>query len=261
MNVNVLEFQFGVYIYNYCNSVETIESGANWTIQKLNGKTFELPVFLDMEDTSLEKLGKEKITNLICKFNYMLEQNGFVAGVYTNRHWHDKLLDNGVIKKRYKYWIAHYTSVDNLYTDFYIWQNTSLGKIDGIVGNVDTNYMYGEFLNVEKHEKSIEELANEVINGEWGNGEERKNNLQNEGYSYQDVQNKVNEILLSKVSYYSACDSSYTSIVDALKSIGVDSSLNNRKEIANKNGISNYTGTAIQNNKLLKLLKNGELKK
>ena len=61
--------------------------------------------------------------------------------------------------------------------------------------------------------------------------------------------------------YYSACSSSYTSIVDGLKSIGVDSSYNNRASIAAKNGISGYSGTASQNTQMLNLLKSGKLVK
>ncbi|MDE5772358.1 MAG: Ig-like domain-containing protein [Ruminococcus sp.] len=64
---------------------------------------------------------------------------------------------------------------------------------------------------------------------------------------------------VNKIEYYPACDSSYTSIVDALKSIGVDSSKDNRSKIAAVNGISNYSGTAEQNIQLLSLLKNGKL--
>lgn len=63
----------------------------------------------------------------------------------------------------------------------------------------------------------------------------------------------------SGTSYYKAFNS--TSIVDGLKSIGVDSSMSNRKKIAASNGISNYTGTAAQNNKLCSLAKQGKLKK
>ena len=63
----------------------------------------------------------------------------------------------------------------------------------------------------------------------------------------------------SGTSYYKAF--SGTSIVDGLKSIGVDSSMSNRKKIAAANGISNYTGTADQNTKLLSLAKQGKLKK
>lgn len=51
-----------------------------------------------------------------------------------------------------------------------------------------------------------------------------------------------------------------SSIVDALKGIGVDSSFNHRKQLASLNGISNYTGTPSQNTQLLNLLKQGKLK-
>lgn len=65
----------------------------------------------------------------------------------------------------------------------------------------------------------------------------------------------------SSTSYYAKYNGSSSSIVDALKSIGVDSSYNNRKKIAKANGISNYNGTASQNTQLLNLLKQGKLKK
>lgn len=67
------------------------------------------------------------------------------------------------------------------------------------------------------------------------------------------------KVTVTKVSYFSKCSSSKTSIVDALKSIGVDSSITYRKKIASANGISNYTGTSSQNTALLNLLKKGKL--
>lgn len=51
-----------------------------------------------------------------------------------------------------------------------------------------------------------------------------------------------------------------SSIVDALISIGIDSSFSNRAKLANINGISNYRGTPSQNTTLLSLLKQGKLK-
>ena len=44
-------------------------------------------------------------------------------------------------------------------------------------------------------QKSVDELAREVLDGKWGNGYERKNRLQNAGYDYSAVQKKVNELL------------------------------------------------------------------
>lgn len=62
-------------------------------------------------------------------------------------------------------------------------------------------------------------------------------------------------------SYYKKYIGSSGSLVDALKAIGINSSYDNRKSIAKKNGISNYEGSASQNEKLLSLLKQGKLKK
>lgn len=49
------------------------------------------------------------------------------------------------------------------------------------------------------------------------------------------------------------------SIVDFLKSTGVDSSFASRKILASQNGISNYTGTAQQNTQLLNSLRSGQV--
>lgn len=43
--------------------------------------------------------------------------------------------------------------------------------------------------------KSIDEIAKEVINGEWKNYPERKTLLENAGYNYSEVQKRVNEML------------------------------------------------------------------
>ena len=72
------------------------------------------------------------------------------------------------------------------------------------------NYFYGEadtwrkYANpsgapkpVEKPsqpiKKSNEEIANEVLQGKWGNGEDRKKRLTQAGYDYQAIQNIVNQ--------------------------------------------------------------------
>ena len=47
------------------------------------------------------------------------------------------------------------------------------------------------------HEKDIETIAREVIEGKWGNGSERKRRLEAEGYNYRAVQNVVNNLLNS----------------------------------------------------------------
>lgn len=93
-----------------------------------------------------------------------------------------------------------------------------------------------------------------------------------EQYSYYDIVNnwyKLSDGYISSkgvksagtTKYYKKCASKYTSIVDALKSIGVDSSYSNRRKIASKNGIKAYVGLPSQNIRMLNLLKTGTLKK
>lgn len=65
--------------------------------------------------------------------------------------------------------------------------NFPLEEIKNVIANVETPQITD----------SIEDLANEVIAGKYGNGEERKQKL---GSSYDEVQRRVNEILLGKDS-------------------------------------------------------------
>jgi hypothetical protein len=64
---------------------------------------------------------------------------------------------------------------------------------------------------------------------------------------------------VSRETYFTVFNSSSCSIVDCLKSIGVDSSFAYRKRIASKNGVANYKGSAPQNDKLVSLGKKGKL--
>ena len=75
---------------------------------------------------------------------------------------------------------------------------------------------------------------------------------------YKDIFTNLNK---PKENYYPIPNYKGTSIVDALKKINVNSSFENRKKIAIKNGITDYKGTSKQNTKLLNLLKQGKLKK
>ena len=58
------------------------------------------------------------------------------------------------------------------------------------------NELMGAFVPVPS--KSIDELSREVIAGNWGNGEDRKQRLKAAGYDYSAVQAKVNEVMGTK---------------------------------------------------------------
>ena len=63
-----------------------------------------------------------------------------------------------------------------------------------------------------------------------------------------------------QINHYPKYTGVSNSLVTALQNVGErDTTLAHRKEIAQANGISNYTGLAIQNTTMLKLLKQGTL--
>ena len=111
---------------------------------------------------------------------------------------------------------------------------------------------------------SIVDALNSVgYNSSYASRKELAGKLGIEGYTGTAEQNTqmLNLLRGTTGSYYQAANYSGTSIVEALNTIGVDSSYSNRKKIAILNGIGNYTGTANQNTKMLNLLKQGKLKK
>lgn len=95
-----------------------------------------------------------------------------------------------------------------------MWQWTSTGRLNGYNGNLDCNVFYGDGTTWDKYagksgttqpvkptqpvKKSNEEIANEVINGAWGNGEDRKKRLTDAGYNYTVVQAIVNKKMAAR---------------------------------------------------------------
>lgn len=70
---------------------------------------------------------------------------------------------------------------------------TKVRDISSISGIPNKLGIYGEN-NLQK-KKTAAELALEVLQGKWGNGKERKLRLSKAGYSYSEIQEKVNELL------------------------------------------------------------------
>ena len=106
---------------------------------------------------------------------------------------------------RFDKWMAWWNSSASSkfnHNTYGLWQYTSSGKVNGISGNVDMNESFKDYPSIigggnvaPQPTKSIDELAQEVINGAWENGDDRKNRLTQAGYDYNAIQNKVNEIL------------------------------------------------------------------
>jgi len=114
-------------------------------------------------------------------------------------------------------------------------------------------------ISVKKEEKMKEEKE-ESKKDEKEESTKYDNIVQNKKVQKKEIQiNKTEKTVNIKNEYLENINYNYYSIVDALKEIEIDSSFEYRSKLALKNGIKNYKGTASQNLKLLKLLKNGKL--
>lgn len=74
-------------------------------------------------------------------------------------------------------------------SDWQFWAYCSYITYEDTTTAVDTNKPSST------GKKSIDEIAKEVIQGKYGNGAERKSKLQAAGYNYDEVQNRVNQML------------------------------------------------------------------
>lgn len=134
--------KLGAYVYMYSKSTSAAKAGAGWILKQIKGLSFDLPIYCDMEDETISSLGKTTLTNITIAFNDVIKAAGYKVGTYTSRYWYDTKLDKA-LKTKYHTWIAHYTTGINKYKGEYeMWQNSSKGKVDGVSGNVDTNYLY-----------------------------------------------------------------------------------------------------------------------
>ena len=187
-----LGIPFGVYLYSYAKTTAQARSEAAHALRLIKGYKLAYPVYLDLEEPGTQAGAVERARI----FGDVIESAGYWCGVYANLNWWENYLPG---LERFTKWVAQYYSQCE-YTGSHldIWQYTSRGRIEGICGCVDMNECYrnfpGEILG--KQERAVEELAWEVIDGKWDNGEARKRRLTAAGYDYEAVQARVNEILL-----------------------------------------------------------------
>lgn len=226
----------GVYWFSYAYTVEMAKREAEYCLRAISGYTLELPIFFDWEYDSRSyasrngvNAGKALITDMVKAFCQVVKNTGRSVGYYTNLDYSKNYIDTNALSGYHK-WFARYANSRGG-VDCDLWQYTDKGKVNGIGGNVDMN----EVINAS--------IVDKVDNSKASKPVESKPETK------------------PSVSYYKKYTGTSVSLVDALKAIGVDASLNNRKKIAKANGISNYTGTASQNTKLLGLLKTGKLVK
>lgn len=214
-----LGIPFGAYWFSYAYTTDMAKKEAEYFCNAITKYKLSYPACFDFEGDSVTYANKNGVTvtktllvNMAKEFLTILEKKGYYATLYSNPDF----LNKGFFEltSRFDLWLAHW-GVNSPSTSCGIWQSSSSGKINGISGNVDTDYAYKDYPTIiadlnnssekekENELKKLKEkkwneyynLAKEVIAGKWGNGSARKSALINKGYDYNYVQAIVNLII------------------------------------------------------------------
>lgn len=135
---------FGVYHYSYAQNVNDAINEADFCLSNINTYRLEYPVAFDIEDSSMQNLGKRTLTDICKAFCNQIEQAGYYAMIYCNVNWIENYLYKDELLQKYDLWLAHW-EVDKPKYECGIWQYTSSGSISGISGNVDMNISYKDY--------------------------------------------------------------------------------------------------------------------
>ena len=141
-----LNIPFGIYLMSYANTVEKARSEAQHILRLTKGHNPELGLWYDVEDNNTSgSVSKETLTNIINTFCNTIKNAGYKVGIYASLNWLDNKIEKQ-IKENYSIWVAQYNNECQYDGKYVLWQYTSSGKVNGISGRVDVNYLYDESL-------------------------------------------------------------------------------------------------------------------
>lgn len=143
-NAKAVGMPIGVYHFSYAGTVEEARDEARYCLSIIKGYKFEYPIVFDIEESRMEKLGKDTLTDMVKAFCDTIESAGYHAAFYANPRWLNNFLNAEELVKKYDLWLAHW-GVDSPSRKCSMWQYTSEGSVPGIVGNVDLDYAYKNY--------------------------------------------------------------------------------------------------------------------
>ena len=148
----------GVYYYTYATDKDMADAELALLKTALTGKTFELPISVDVEDNKIKKLSTQALTDLAAYALATVERWGFYSLLYVGLNFaQTELYMGGAALRKYDVWLARYPSdksktkpEDKPKTDFAfgMWQYTSTASVPGVSGNVDLSHAYKDYTKI-----------------------------------------------------------------------------------------------------------------
>ncbi|MFR3225750.1 MAG: GH25 family lysozyme [Blautia massiliensis (ex Durand et al. 2017)] len=138
----------GAYLFTYATSEQAQNAELEVWLPALEGKTFDYPVFVDVEDASLTGLERDTLTALTKRMMDILDQRGYLPGWYSYTNYINSYL-NAEALAAYPLWVADYREPLGYTGEYMMWQYTSTGRVAGISGDVDCNWDYSGICDTE----------------------------------------------------------------------------------------------------------------
>ena len=123
----------GAYWYSYATSVDAAKAEVRNCMKTIQGKEFDLPVFLDVEEYRQAVLPRRTLTDIISTFCDGIKGYGFDVGMYSAK---SMLVDSAYpdeLASKYLIWMATPNNSYNELPSFVdIHQYSWTGRVDGI---------------------------------------------------------------------------------------------------------------------------------
>ena len=139
----------GCYFVTRAISREEAIEEADWFYDQIKDYDFTWPVVLDLEAAGSIRardndLSAEDRTKYVIEFCERMKEHGVDTILYSNIGY---FLDNLQLPRLTEYdkWFAQYFNRPFFPYEFYIWQYTSSGRVNGITGDVDLNICFKDY--------------------------------------------------------------------------------------------------------------------
>ena len=133
----------GGYYYTCAVTSRQTEAELNALQAALRGKTFQLPLAIDVEDARLRSLSPAALAQRVAQAAAQLEAWNLYAMVYTYTNFADTALAMDALTA-YDLWLADYRGKRPT-RPHGVWQYTSTGHVAGIDGPVDLSRAYKDY--------------------------------------------------------------------------------------------------------------------
>lgn len=204
-NATSKNLKVGSYFFGAAKTVERAEQEANKFLSCLDGKSFDMGLYYDIEAGMLS-LDAELLTQIAIKFCETVKRVYPMVGIYSSLSvFNNRMFDNRL--SGYLHWIAYWASSKPVLKSgnkVDMWQfggevnNIRTNKVAGVTCDQDYCYMDISGYPDKPVKKSTEEIVKEVLEGKWGNGAERKQRLTAAGYNYSIIQSAVNKAVAER---------------------------------------------------------------